>query len=224
MLISVLKQNQVGFGNPAAAPGCTGSYLCFLGALSFGGAASLAGKSSMNRFNSCSVNALGANSALLLSLLDRAANCAGAITMCGVKKMMSSVFESCLTLCLKRYPNKGMSPRNGILLSDCILLFCMRPPMITGCPSGVTTTVSAERILMTGAVTPAARATVWSESSEICGETIISTMPSELMNGVTFRMIPTDWYEIALNGVPVSPLKLTLVTKGTDWPTVMVAG
>src|SRR2546427_13250186 len=105
MLISVLKQNQFGFGNPAAARSCTGSYVCFLGALSFGGAGSLAGKSSMNRFNSCSVKALGASSALLLSLLDKAASCDGAITMCGVKKMISSVFESCLTLCLKRYPN-----------------------------------------------------------------------------------------------------------------------
>src|SRR5258708_10109998 len=168
MLISVLKQNQVGFGNLAAAPGGTGSYLCFFGALSFGGAAALDGKSSMNRFTSCSVKALGANSALLLAVLDRAASCDGAITMCGVKKMMSSVFESCLTLCLKRYPNKGMSPRNGILLSVWILLFCMRPPMITCCPSGVPSTVSVDRILMTAAHTPAQRSPVWYARSVIC--------------------------------------------------------
>ena len=46
-----------------------------------------------------------------------------------------------------------MSPRIGILLSLEDLLFAMRPPMTTVCPSGVMTTVLAERMLMFGAYT-----------------------------------------------------------------------
>src|SRR5258706_208284 len=76
--------------------------------------------------------------------------------MRGVRKIINSVFSSLRVLCLKRFPSKGMSPRSGILLSDCILALRMRPPMITVWPSGVTTTVSAERVSMTGAKTPGA--------------------------------------------------------------------
>ena len=32
-----------------------------------------------------------------------------------------------------------------------------------------------------------------SASSEVCGDTIISTRPSGVMNGVTCRIIPTSW-------------------------------
>src|SRR5258707_9817984 len=83
----------------------------------------------------------------------RAANCEGAWRMWGVKKISSSVLESFFVLRLKRFPKKGMSPRNGILFSETALESCISPPIITVWLSGVTTTVSAERELIKGALT-----------------------------------------------------------------------
>src|SRR6266498_5629631 len=139
-----------------AAYGRTWSGLSWFlaGAAVPGGGAPFTGRPSRKRLSSCSVNAFGANSALPRSVAESPANWDGAITMCGVKKMINSVFESVLDFLLNRFPRSGMSPSRGILLSELILLFCMSPPMMTGCPLGVTTTVSAERMLMTGALTP----------------------------------------------------------------------
>src|ERR1044071_9328221 len=72
--------------------------------------------------------------------------------------------------------------------------------MITVWPSGTTTTVSAIRELITGPSAPPEIGTHWLRSArpEDSGVTIISTNPSEVLNGV-------------------------LVTSGTSWPRLIVA-
>ena len=100
---------------------------------------------------------------------------------------------------LEEIPQDRDIPQEGNLaveFSD--LVVWMRPPMITVWPSGVTTTVSAERMSMTGVlmIVPLALAEMGMEtvgsSWEIWGESIISTSPSSVMKGVTFRMTPTS--------------------------------
>ena len=74
-----------------------------------------------------------------------------------------------------------------------LVCFCINPPMTTVVWSGVTTTVSAEVLLMTGAAKFDESATVCVDSELISGETIISTVLFTVMNGVTRRMMPTSW-------------------------------
>src|SRR5207248_10281349 len=115
--------------------------------------------------------------------------------------MMSSVLVLPRALRLKSAPNPGMSPRIGILLSVAVLLFSIRPPIMTVWPSGVTTTVSAERLSMTGAKTgllPVVIGSVLAERLELSGETLISTMTFDLIMVLTCRMIPMSWYWIVL--------------------------
>src|ERR1017187_10220358 len=81
----------------------------------------------------------------------------GESTMCGVRNISSSVRLSALPVERNNAPRIGMSPRNGTLLVAVLLLLEMRPPMTTVWPLGVTTTVSAERMLSFGANTGAPR-------------------------------------------------------------------
>ncbi len=113
------------------------------------------------------------------SVLENAANCVGAWITYGVRKIKSSSRELLATLRLKKFPRKGISPRIGIFCSVEDLSRCIRPPMTTVCPLGVMATVLAAIVSMTGAFTPEAMGTVVVESmAEVCGATIISTMPS----------------------------------------------
>ncbi len=108
--------------------------------------------------------------------------------------MSSSVLASDLVLRLKRFPTKGRSPNTGILLSESASDWYMRPPMMTVWPSGVTTTVSALRELMSGALTELEMGTHCERSatsSEVSGERIISTRPLARIKGVTRRIMPT---------------------------------
>jgi len=70
-----------------------------------------------------------------------------------VRKMISSVLALFLILCLEKIPEQRDVARNGILLSLSAFESSIRPPMITVWPSGVTTTVSAERWFISGALT-----------------------------------------------------------------------
>src|SRR5688572_15125048 len=153
----------------------------------------LFGKLSRYVVRSFSVNEPGSTCTFVFSLAVRLASCCGSATMCGVRKIISSVLPLSFAVCLKRFPSSGIAERYGILLSVCALEFCIMPPMITVWPFGTTTTVSATRELMTGASAPPEIGTHWLRSArpDDSGETIISTMPSEVMNGVTRRMIPT---------------------------------
>ena len=94
-------------------------------------------------------------------------------------------------------PGPGCRPRSGILLSVLDLLFFIKPPMTTVWPSGVTTTVLADSMAMAGAEMGAVGwcadglAERGDQPRKFDGATIISTMPSEVMTGVTLRMMPT---------------------------------
>src|SRR6185503_18532783 len=112
-------------------------------------------------------------------------------------------------------PRMGMSPRSGILRTVSVRWVSINPPITTVWALGVTTTVSAERLAMTGALALLEMGTVWSVSVEISGATIISTVPSEVMNGVTRRMMPTLSYWMVLIVSPVSVIRL-FVMKGTS--------
>ena len=79
------------------------------------------------------------------------------------------------------------------MLTLVLTCFCINPPMTTVVWSGVTTTVSAEVLLMTGAAKLEDNCTDWVESELISGETIISTVLLSVINGVTRRMMPTSW-------------------------------
>ena len=114
-------------------------------------------------------------------------------TMYGVRKMSSSVLLSVLVVRLKAFPKNGISPSSGTLLIVELVCFCINPPMTTVVWSGVTTTVSAEVLLMIGAAKLADSCTVCVDSELISGETIISTVLLTVMNGVTRRMMPTSW-------------------------------
>src|SRR5215471_15496434 len=149
-------------------------------------AGSLVGIVSRNLFTSFSVRAFIA-SEFFCSLVETAAISIGVPMTYGVRKISTSVFWSVLTVCRNSTPRSGISPRNGILVTDSALAVCIRPPMTTVCALGVTTTVSAERVLMTGALTVAcpvgllAMGTHCDRSctkSEVSGERIISTKPS----------------------------------------------
>ncbi len=83
-----------------------------------------------------------------------------------------------------------MSPSSGTLRSLSCTSVEINPPITTVMSLGVTTTVSAERLSITGELTVFEIGTVVALSDEISGETIISTNPSSVMNGVTRRMIP----------------------------------
>src|SRR5450756_519490 len=181
---SLLAVHAVGFRFRYAVRGDKANYLPFLTGASF-----FTGTRSKKRSSSCSETELVIASDWFNSPLTMPESCEGAFTMCGVRNISSSVFSCALLLVLNRLPISGMSPRKGILLSDEDLVFEMRPPMTTVCASGVTTTVSAERIKMLGAKTgveavpsselPAAINWPGVEVStdEVWGWTIISTRP-----------------------------------------------
>src|ERR1051325_1496149 len=152
----------------------------------------LCGRSLRNRFNSSSLKDFR-GSIFARSASVKAASWVGLGMMCGVRKIISSVFESLRCWRLNKLPSTGMSPRNGILVSFFDFASWMRPPMMTVWPSGVTVTVSADRVLMALAKMPELICTeVVGSIAEIWGETIISTIPSGVMNGVTFKMTPTS--------------------------------
>jgi len=128
----------------------TQSYLLFAGFFDFGASfegMSFTGNESRKRSN-CSFVTAFRTSDLAFSSAESAASWGGAATMCGVKNMMSSVFESLLCVCLKSTPRYGISPSKGILVSVWAFWSWIRPPITTVWPSGVTTTVSAERMVM----------------------------------------------------------------------------
>src|ERR1035441_7123851 len=95
------------------------------------------GNSSRNLLSSSSVNPLAASD-LCLSLAESAASSFGDRTICGVRKITSSVLESLICVRLKKLPSNGISPSKGILVSVLDLEACIMPPMTTVTPSGVT--------------------------------------------------------------------------------------
>src|ERR1051325_8891892 len=129
----------------------------------------LCGRSLRNRFNSSSLKDFR-GSIFARSASVKAASWVGLGMMCGVRKIISSVFESLRCWRLNKLPSTGMSPRNGILVSFFDFASWMRPPKM---PELICTEV-------VGSI------------AEIWGETIISTIPSGVMNGVTFKMTPTS--------------------------------
>ena len=107
-------------------------------------------------------------------------------------KITSSVLSLVLVVRLNALPRYGISPSSGTLLTCVLSVFCINPPMTTVVWSGVTTTVSAEVLLMTGALKFCEICTDCVESELISGETIISMFRLAVMNGVTRRMMPTS--------------------------------
>lgn len=99
-------------------------------------------------------------------------------------------FGGGLDLAFEEIADNGNAAKQGHLAVLVGGLVEISPPMTTVRLLGVTTTVSAERLSMTGVLTVSEIATVRSLRAEISGVTIISTRPSLLMNGVTRRMMP----------------------------------
>ena len=80
---------------------------------------------------------------------------------------------------------------------------CIMPPMTMVLPLRIATRLWAERLAITGAETPAPMGTVVPVNWLISGATSSVTIPSGLMCGVTFKMMPTAWYVIVLICWPV---------------------
>ena len=141
------------------------------------------GNSSRNLLSSSSVNPLTASD-LCRSLADSAASSLGAATIYGVRKMMSSVLSSLFIVRLNRLPSNGISPNKGILVTVSCLAGLHQAADDHGLPvgrdgDGIGRTDVNDRGV--DDAVPFALAEMGMErvgsSSEIWGDTIISTSP-----------------------------------------------